>query len=76
MDKIKQQYHVTESVNGNWSYHLSKLGVNSISICGVNTMMCSLRISQWGYRGHLNEKYCEKCWDLAHVNEVSGNIDR
>lgn len=28
-------------------------------------MLTHCRLEDWGYRGHLNEKYCKKCEELA-----------
>lgn len=54
---------VTEGINGYYHYHLSEEGKYT-SLCGVQTMRCSLKIDAWGVKTHLNERYCEKCWDL------------
>lgn len=57
--------HVTEGVSGYYSYHLSELGINAKSLCGAKTMLTSVPLASWGAKGHLNEKYCAECAQLA-----------
>jgi hypothetical protein len=61
--------HITEGVAGIWFYHLSPAGTNTKALCGAKTMNTALPLSSWGFRGHLNERYCDKC---AAIGEQKG----
>jgi len=56
---------VTEGIIGTWFYHLSEDEKPTRSLCGVQTMHTEVPLSAWGYRGHLNERWCEKCKEIA-----------
>ena len=56
---------VTESVHGNWYYHLSIHDKYTKGLCGANTMLTHLPTDMWGTKGHLNERYCKKCEHLT-----------
>jgi len=58
---------VTEGVMGYWFYHISHKDTFTKALCGVNVMMSSLPLSEWGETGHLNERYCQKCEKLAGI---------
>lgn len=65
MDKLI----ITESIHGNWFYHLSIPGKFTKGLCGKDTMLTCLPISFWGTEGHLNERYCKRC--EAMVNFIA-----
>lgn len=62
---MKAGLHITEGIYGMWFYHLSEQGENSKSLCGARTMHTSIPLSAWGFRGHLNERYCKQCEGLG-----------
>jgi hypothetical protein len=57
--------HVTESVRGSHSHHLSEQETNARALCGDLTMSTSIPISGWGHKGHLQERYCNDCFEIA-----------
>jgi len=52
---------ITEGIGGTWHYHLSYDGKTTRALCGEHVMQTNCSLDDWGYVGHLNEKYCEKC---------------
>ena len=56
---------ITESVFGNWCYHLSSPDAIHIGLCGANTMISPCPITLWGFVGQLRESYCHECEELA-----------
>ncbi len=52
---------ITEGIGGTWFYHLSYEGKTTRSLCGEQVMQTSCPLDSWGYVGHLNERYCDKC---------------
>lgn len=60
---------VTEGIHGTWFYHLTN-DKDSESLCGERTMHSGMPLSSWGYRGHLNERYCLDCETLAGVEHT------
>ncbi len=61
----KKDFVITEGVEGYWQYHFSNPGKTSRSLCGKATMQTEMTHEQWGFVGHLNEKYCSECEKLA-----------
>lgn len=60
-----RELKVVESITGQWFYHLSP-NRRGPALCGyANTMVTHCTLDSWGFRGHLREKYCEKCEKLA-----------
>jgi hypothetical protein len=68
--------HVTEGIGGRWHYHLSKPGVNGTGLCGAKTMYTSVPLSSWGFKGHLNETYCQKCAKAGALALLRGGAER
>jgi hypothetical protein len=56
---------MTEGIEGCWRYHLSDPSHTTTGLCGKPTMTCNSPLDNWGYVGHLREKYCEECKRLA-----------
>jgi hypothetical protein len=61
---------VTEGIGGTWHYHLSYDNKTSRSLCGEQVMPTNCSLNDWGYIGHLKEKYCEKCKDINNVRNM------
>lgn len=63
------EWKVVEHVAGVWSYHLRDASRPNASTaraaCGAPVMTCGLPLRAWGFKGHLNEKYCASC--AAHA---------
>lgn len=57
----KNAVHITESIGGNWFYHVSPQGINGKAVCGARTMHTSVPLNAWGIKTHLNERYCSEC---------------
>jgi hypothetical protein len=57
---------VTESVYGTFHYHLSKANKRSKGLCGEDTMITGIPLNAWGFKGHLNERYCAECERLCN----------
>ena len=57
---------IVETVYGYYHYHLSESGkTHQPTLCGREDVMTTeIPLSIWGYVGHLNEKWCEKCWKI------------
>jgi len=72
MSKNNPKYEVVEGVSGHWYYHLAPQGKTQRALCGAATMHCYLSIKQWGTKGHLNEKYCSKCYELSGYQRLGG----
>lgn len=62
---------VAESVHGTYFYHLARQNATAQSLCGARTMATSMELSQWGGRGHLNERYCTDCVQILPAGEAS-----
>jgi hypothetical protein len=58
---------IVEGIEGYYFYHLSESGKNmQQALCGNrNVMLTNLRLSSWGTKSHLNERYCKKCEELS-----------
>jgi len=58
---------LVENYTGTWFYHLSETGDNmKPALCGEDQVLsCKSPLDTWGFRGHLNERYCKKCEELA-----------
>jgi hypothetical protein len=54
--------NVVETIHGTWFYHIRD-GDRGPAICGYKDVMPTHvpLDAAWGYRGHLNERYCEEC---------------
>ena len=57
------KHKIVEGVEGYYYFHLSETGKNGQpALCGnKNVMSTGLPLNTWGFKGHLNERYCEKC---------------
>ena len=60
-----QKYEVVEGIHGTWFYHIAPKGKTQRALCGKATMFSYMNFSNWGYSGHLNERYCRECYNLA-----------
>ena len=49
-----------EGIEGTWHYHY-RVGDSPRSLCGARVMASGLTEEQWGFKGHLNERYCAEC---------------
>jgi len=58
------KYVITEGVESTWHYHWSMEDNFTQALCGVWTMSTSMRPEQWGFTGHLHERYCLKCAEI------------
>jgi len=54
-----EKIEITEGIEGYYHYHFSEKGKHSIALCGAKTMSTSMSLNQWGFVGHLKERYCE-----------------
>jgi hypothetical protein len=58
--KNRIEFRIVENNVGNYVYHLSANNHNAI--CGEERiMLTNMTMGHWGYVGHLNERYCQKC---------------
>ena len=59
---------IVEGIYGVCYYHLSKDSTGTHPICDdkLITIPTNINISHWGKKGHLNERYCEKCTKLKN----------
>lgn len=53
---------LVEGIAGTWYYHLAQDGK---SLCGAKTMSTQVPLHTWGFKGHLNERYCSKCKEIS-----------
>lgn len=51
---------VAEGLGATWFYHLRDQDAEK-AFCGDGTFAKNLPLSLWGYKGHLNERYCPRC---------------
>jgi hypothetical protein len=65
---IVPELQVVEVVFGNRYYHLARPDAGAVAICGARTMKTSIQLKAWGKRGHLNERWCEKCARLGSTS--------
>ena len=65
MEENNPKYQIVEGVHGTWSYHISPLDKTQRALCGKATMFSHMNFSNWGFRGHLHERYCSECYNLA-----------
>ena len=65
MLQVTKDVIITESVLGTWFYHLSDSKNFTRSFCGAHVMKTSMTHKQWGFKGHLKERYCDKCVEIA-----------
>ena len=54
---------ITEGVAGLYHYHLRVVG-NHYSLCDRMVMRAHTH-QKWGFRGHLGERYCMSCAEMA-----------
>ena len=53
---------VVEGVESTYRYHLALANrVEHKSLCGAQIMGTSVTLENWGFVGHLNERYCTAC---------------
>lgn len=61
---------ITEGMHGTHHYHLSRVRpatagkralAEPVALCGARVMATELPLTTWGYRGHLEERYCASC---------------
>lgn len=52
---------ISEGIHGTYFYHYSDHPKSLRALCGVQTMATAIPLSSWGYKDHLNERYCDKC---------------
>ena len=64
-----KKYEIVEGISGHWYYHFAFKGKSHRGLCNATTMHCNLPLSFWGTVGHLNEKYCSKCYELTQDAE-------
>lgn len=66
-------FRMVENLAGTWSYHLAQ-GQKNQALCdpAVRVMDSPSPLSNWGYRGHLNERYCRACEEKARAEGVVG----
>jgi len=69
VDKLKKHI-MSEGIGGMFYYHISRVGEEHRGLCGKQTMPTHIPLSIWGYRGHLNERYCQECRLLAHDDHI------
>lgn len=60
---------VHEGIGATWFYHLQAVD-HDLALCGGQTLDKPLPLRLWGYRGHLNERYCAKCEAEAQLLNV------
>jgi hypothetical protein len=58
----KKERTLVEGISGTWFYHLSDDG--KTALCGARVMISSAPESTWGFRGHLQERYCKQCEEI------------
>ena len=60
---MNENLKIVEGIEGYYFYHLSESGKNmQPALCGKKTVMIThLRLSSWGKKSHLNERYCKEC---------------
>lgn len=68
----KAEVQVCEGIGGNFSYHLRHMGQHE-SLCGQRIMATQIPLKAWGIKTHLNERWCQQCYDLnqehSHTKE-------
>ncbi len=65
---MDNKFIITEGVMGYYHYHISDKDKFIISLCGAQTMQTSISSDSWGQKSHLNERWCNKCWERACRN--------
>lgn len=58
-----KRLRIAEGVAGTWFYHLAYEGEYK-SLCGKDVMHTEIPMNTWGFRGHLNERYCHDCEEM------------
>lgn len=73
---IKKDLKIVEGIEGYYFYHLSKSGKNmQPALCGNrNVMSTNCKISSWGKRTHIKERYCTECENKASDKQQKGDI--
>jgi hypothetical protein len=67
MPSEQMELKVAEGISGTWFYHLSCDEYSTRALCGERTMLTGVPLSAWGKRGHLNERWCDKCATAAQL---------
>lgn len=58
------EIRIGESIHVHYRYHLYRHGRSWQALCGAEVMDRNLTdLSLWGFKGHLNERYCSRCGD-------------
>ena len=57
-------HEMCEGIEGYYIYHLREPGKTK-SLCGHDVMHTGVRLSDWGHVGHLDERYCDECKNIA-----------
>jgi hypothetical protein len=70
---MSESFMIVEEVTGYYHYHIALKDTFTKSLCNKNiTMMyTAIPLSTWGYVGHLNERYCDKCKEIKE--SLGGN---
>lgn len=64
---------LAEGIHGTWFYHLTDDPRSIRGLCGSQTMYTGVPLRTWGYRGHLNERYCSACAAFADAKYPGWN---
>ena len=67
---MRQDIVITEGIEGQLNFHISKLGNDRLSLCGVHTMRSRMPLGMWGTVGNAHECYCNKCASIAGIAAV------
>jgi hypothetical protein len=70
----KGRYRVAETIHGTFHYHLRAPDL-IYALCGARVMQTSIPVSAWGARTHINERWCQKCADMARALEAKVAAD-
>jgi hypothetical protein len=55
-------YGVAEGIGGHFHYHIQQSG-KAGGLCGARVMRTSVPLDAWGAVTHLNDKWCEDCYN-------------
>ena len=62
---------IVEGVEGTWHYHLRQAPARA-AVCGNDRVMpTQIPLVRWGFKSHLNERWCEACSAWKQVAEES-----
>ena len=61
--EVISKYVITESIWGNWNYHISHGDNIKMSLCGKDVMPTNMRMSDWNNwtPDHIPTSYCSYC---------------